>query len=63
MSENIQAVTLALADGRRLHFTGRYQLAPGALETMRVVDVVVSEAIPLPEGCRIETMAELRRDT
>jgi hypothetical protein len=60
VSESIQAVTLVLADGRRLQFTGRYQLAPGDLGSAKVVEVLVSEAIPLQEGCRIEAMAELR---
>lgn len=56
MSERMQTVTLVLADGRRLHFSGRYQLDPATLGTLKLVEVMVSEPVPLPEGCCFEAL-------
>ena len=51
MNEFLQTVTLVLADGRHLNYTGQFQIDPAEIETLRVVEVLLSEPIPLPPGC------------
>lgn len=60
MAEQIQTVTLVLANGRRLYFTGRYQIDPAILDTLRVTDVLVSDAIELPDNCTIQSLRDIK---
>lgn len=54
MSDTIQTVTLVLADGRRVTYSGRVQLDP--LPLPRVVEIIVSRPVPLPAGAAWETL-------
>lgn len=50
----IETITLILADGTRLRYTGPRQM-PDDPEATRVVMIETSRA-PLPEGCTFETI-------
>lgn len=60
MAEQIQTVTLFLSDGRRLYFTGRFQADPAILDTLRVTDVLLSEAMELPGNCTIQSLKDIK---
>ncbi len=60
MAEQIQTVTLFLSDGRRLYFTGRFQADPAILDTLRVTEVLVSDAIELPDNCTIQSLRDIK---
>lgn len=49
-----QVVTLVLADGRRVSFTGKYQIG----EDDRVVSVECTPARPLPKGMVFDRMMD-----
>lgn len=47
--QHLQVVTLVLSDQRRISYTGRVQV--GIKEEIRVVDIIVSKPIKMPDGC------------
>lgn len=62
MTEYYQTVTLKLADGREVSYTGRAQIIADAANPPRVVDIMVSEPKPLPAGVAWDVMTSLMRD-
>lgn len=48
MTQGYQTVTLVLADGRRVHYTGRPQI--DHINPPKVTEVIVSTSKPLPPG-------------
>lgn len=56
MADEAQTVTLVLADGRRLAYTGRVQLASG--EAVLVTEVLFSRPQPLPPDCSWQSVSE-----
>lgn len=56
MKDTIQTVTVILADGRRLRYSGPTQVATDEVESgnVRVIGVAISEPRPLPAGAQFE---------
>lgn len=52
----LQTVTLTLSDGRKLVYSGRVQLNKEEEGLARIVGVVFSPPIPLPEGYHLEDL-------
>lgn len=56
MTDHYQTVTLKLADGREVTYTGRAQIVADAANPPRVVDIMVSEPKALPAGMTWDAM-------
>lgn len=54
MSDQLQTITLVLANGRRLVYTGKPQIVTG--DDIKIVDVLFTEPRDLPAGCTWDTV-------